>query len=65
VLRTKATDVDDSTEQPHWGRVGKQTIQDTGPLDRKRMETIDDETTTAAIDYMGRQVQAKKPFSSG
>jgi arylsulfatase A-like enzyme len=56
------TDVDDPTVQAHWGRVGKQTIEDTGPLDRKRMETIDDETTAAAIDYMGRQVAAKKPF---
>ena len=55
VLRTKASDQDDATVQPHWGRVGKQTIEDTGPLDRKRMETIDDETTAAAIDYMARQ----------
>ncbi len=37
-------------------------IQDTGPLTRKRMETIDDETTGAAIDYMKKQAQAKKPF---
>jgi arylsulfatase A-like enzyme len=37
-------------------------IDDTGPLTTKRMETIDDETTGAAIDYMQRQVQAKKPF---
>ncbi len=37
-------------------------IEDTGPLDKKRMETIDDETTAAAIDYMQRQVKAKKPF---
>jgi arylsulfatase len=62
VLRCKATDVDDPTVQPHWGRVGKQTIEDTGPLTAKRMETIDDETTSAAIDYMGRQVKAGKPF---
>ena len=62
VLRAKATDVDDPTVQPHWGRVGKQTIEDTGPLTSKRMETIDDETTAAAIDFMGRQVQANKPF---
>jgi arylsulfatase A-like enzyme len=62
VLRCKASDKDDPTEQPHWGRIGKQTIEDTGPLDRKRMETIDDETTAAAIEYMGRQVQANKPF---
>ncbi len=62
VLRAKATDVDDPTEQPRWGRVGKQTIEDTGPLTRKRMETIDDETSAAAMDYMDRQVKAAKPF---
>ncbi len=62
VLRCKATDKDDPTEQPRWGRVGKQTIEDTGALTKKRMETIDDETTDAAVDYMQRQVKAEKPF---
>jgi arylsulfatase len=62
VLQCKATDVDDPTEQPRWGRVGKQTIKDSGPLDRKRMETIDDETSDAAVDYMKRQAAANKPF---
>ena len=37
-------------------------IEDTGPLNRKRMETIDDETTAAAIDFMQRQTKANKPF---
>jgi len=37
-------------------------IEDTGPLTRKRMETIDDETTAAAIDFMQRQVRANRPF---
>jgi arylsulfatase A-like enzyme len=37
-------------------------VEDTGPLNRKRMETIDDETTAAAIDFMTRQVKANKPF---
>ena len=37
-------------------------IEDTGPLTRKRMETVDDETMAAAIDFMGRAVKAKKPF---
>ena len=37
-------------------------IEDTGPLNRKRMETIDDETTGAAIEFMKKQVQAGKPF---
>ena len=37
-------------------------IQDTGPLTKKRMETIDDETSAAAMDFMDRQVKANKPF---
>ena len=37
-------------------------IEDTGPLNRKRMETIDDETTAAAIDFMTRQARANRPF---
>jgi arylsulfatase A-like enzyme len=62
VLKCKATDKDDPTVDPRFGKVGKQTIEDTGPLDKKRMETIDDETTGAAIDFMQRQVKANKPF---
>jgi arylsulfatase len=62
VLRCKATDRDDPTVDPRWGKVGKQTIEDTGPLTRKRMETIDDETSAAAIGYMTRQVKTGKPF---
>jgi arylsulfatase A-like enzyme len=38
------------------------TIEDTGPLTRKRMETVDDETSAAAIDFMQRQVDAGTPF---
>lgn len=37
-------------------------IEDSGPLNRKRMETIDDETTSAAIDFMQRQARANRPF---
>jgi len=37
-------------------------IEDTGPLTKKRMETVDDETSGAAIDFMDRQVKADKPF---
>ncbi len=62
VLRSKASDRDDPTEQPRWGRVGRQTIEDTGPLTRKRMETVDDETSNAAIDFIKRQTAANKPF---
>ena len=62
VMKCVATTKDDPTEEPHWGRVGKQSCQDTGPLDRKRMETIDDETTAAAIDFMTTQSKGGKPF---
>src|SRR4029078_9589470 len=58
----QARDQDDPTEQPRWGKIGKQTIEDTGALTRKRMETIDDETSAAAIDFMQRQVRANTPF---
>ena len=36
VLHTKASDVDDPTVDPRFGKVGKQTIEDTGPLGRFR-----------------------------
>ncbi len=62
VLRCKATDVDDPTVDPRFGKIGKQTIEDTGPLDKKRMETVDDETSSAAIDFIKRQNAAGKPF---
>ncbi len=62
VLKCKATDVDDPTTDPRFGRVGKQTIEDTGALTKKRMETIDDETSAAAIDFMEREHKAGKPF---
>ncbi len=62
VLRCKASETDDPTEHPRWGRVGKQVIEDTGPLTKKRMETIDDETSDAAVDYITRQAKAGTPF---
>ena len=62
VLRCKATDRDDPTVDPRFGKIGKQTIEDTGALTKKRMETIDDETSAAAIDFMKRQQTAGKPF---
>jgi len=37
-------------------------IEDTGPLTKKRMETVDDETVAAALDFIDRQVKADKPF---
>ena len=60
VLDCKATNVDDPTVDPRFGKVGKQTIKDTGPLTKKRMETIDDETSARAIDFMKRQNDAEQ-----
>jgi arylsulfatase A-like enzyme len=62
VLHCVATDKDDPTEQPRWGRVGKQKVTDTGPLTKKRMETVDEEITAHALDWMEKQVKADKPF---
>jgi arylsulfatase len=62
VLKCTASTTDDATVDPRFGKIGKQKIQDTGALTKKRMETIDDETSAAAIDFMKRQNAAGKPF---
>jgi arylsulfatase len=62
VLHSWATDEDDPTEQPRWGRVGRQKIEDTGSLTKKRMETVDDEVLEHGLDFIGRQAAAKTPF---
>jgi arylsulfatase A-like enzyme len=41
---------------------GGQTIEDTGPLTKKRMETIDEEVTDHALAWMEKQAKAKQPF---
>jgi arylsulfatase A-like enzyme len=62
VIHSWAAEKDDATVQPRWGKVGKQKIEDTGPLDVKRMETCDDEFAAAAKDFIKRQKAADKPF---
>lgn len=62
VMKCKASNRDDPTVDPRFGRVGKQTIQDTGPLTRKRMETVDEEFLGSALDFMDRSTKEKKPF---
>lgn len=62
VMHSWATDMDDPTEMPRWGKVGKQKIEDTGPLTKKRMETCDDEFVAAAKDFIKRQHNDGKPF---
>jgi arylsulfatase len=62
VIHSWATDKDDATTQPRWGKIGKQKIEDTGPLTKKRMETCDDEFVAAASDFIKRQQKDGKPF---
>jgi arylsulfatase len=61
VLDCKASDKDDPTIDPRFGKVGKQVCQDTGPLTKKRMETIDDDIAARAVDFIQRQNRAGKP----
>jgi arylsulfatase A-like enzyme len=61
VLDCKATDTDDTTVDPRFGKVGKQTIKDTGPLTKKRMETCDDDFAEHSVDFLKRQHAAGKP----
>ena len=62
VIHSWATDKDDPKVMPRWGKVGKQKIEDTGPLTKKRMETCDDEFVAAAKDFIKRQQKAGKPW---
>src|SRR3974390_1590739 len=62
VLHTFATDVDDPTTDPKFGRVGKQKIEDTGKLTRKRMETFDKEVLDKTLDWLDRNGKGDKPF---
>src|ERR1700733_11406728 len=55
VIHSWASDTDDPTEQERWGRIGKQKIEDTGPLTVKRMETVDDEFAKAAKGFIKQQ----------
>jgi arylsulfatase len=61
VMDCKASTTDDATVDPRFGRVGRQVCQDTGPLTKKRMETIDDVTADRAVDFIKRQNAAGKP----
>jgi arylsulfatase len=62
VLRCKASDKNNPTVDPRFGRVGKQVIKDTGPLTKKRMETCDDDFVASAIDFIKRANKSGKPF---
>jgi arylsulfatase len=62
VMHCFATDKDDATNDPRFGMVGKQKCEDTGPLTKKRMETVDEEVTAGALKFMDNAAKADKPF---
>lgn len=69
VLHCYATNVDDPTEQPRWGKVGKQKIEDDGPLPphpipgvKLNMETVDDVFLASSFAFMDKAKKEGKPF---
>jgi arylsulfatase A-like enzyme len=69
LVHSWATDVDDPTDQPRWGKIGKQKIVDEGPLPpgpmpgiKYDMTTFDEVVTQSTIEFMGKAKAANKPF---
>lgn len=62
MVHSWATDSDDSTVQPRWGKIGKQKIEDAGELYPKRMETVDDEILADSLQFMDKARKDGKPF---
>src|SRR5437870_786910 len=62
MVHSWATDKDDETEMPRWGKIGKQKIEDAGTLYPKRMETVDDEIQELAFKFMDKAKKDDKPF---
>ncbi|HEY8030862.1 MAG TPA: arylsulfatase [Methylocella sp.] len=69
LLHTFATNVDDPAVEPRWGKIGKQKIEDAGPLPphpiegiQYNMETIDDAILGFTFKFIDKAVQQKKPF---
>jgi len=69
LLHTLATDTDDTTVDPRWGKVGKQKITDEGPLPphpidgiKYNMETVDEVIRDKTIEFIDKAKAAGKPF---
>ncbi|MGQ3215747.1 MAG: arylsulfatase [Shinella sp.] len=63
VVHSYATEKDDPTEDERFGKVGKQTITDTGPLNQERMMDFDAaEVAPKAFDFMKKAKDDDKPF---
>jgi arylsulfatase A-like enzyme len=62
IVHSWATDQDDPSLQPRWGKIGKQKIEDAGALPPKRMETVDDEILDHALKFVDKAKADGKPF---
>ena len=62
VLRCTATATVTPGDDSRFGPWGKQKCEDTGPLTKKRMETIDEEFLTASMNFIDRARSEQKPF---
>lgn len=63
VIHSFATSKDDATVDPRFGKVGKQTIEDTGPLTQERMKNFDEgEVIPKAEAFMKKAKDDGKPF---
>src|SRR3954454_19913570 len=62
MVHSWATDRDDPTMQPRWGKIGKQRIEDAGTLYPKRMETVDDEILQNTFAFIDKAKRDNKPF---
>jgi arylsulfatase len=62
MIHSWATDTDDATVQPRWGKIGKQKIEDAGQLCPERMKTVDDEILDNALKFVDKARKDGKPF---
>jgi arylsulfatase A-like enzyme len=62
MVHSWATNTDDPTEQPRWGKIGKQRIEDAGTLYPKRMETVDEEILDFTLKFIDKARADQKPF---
>jgi arylsulfatase A-like enzyme len=69
LVHSWATNVDDPTVQPRWGKIGKQKIEDAGPLPphpmagiKYNMETVDEAILAFSLDFIDKAKADNKPF---
>jgi arylsulfatase A-like enzyme len=69
MVHSWATNVDDPTVQPRWGKIGKQKIEDAGPLPphpmagiKYNMETVDEAILGFSLDFIDKAKSDGKPF---